>query len=331
MAEKQTAVGVFPDRAKAERAAARLRDAGFRDDQIGFAMQDKSGARGDEVRADGGDADAVARGDESLHDHPKTEGPSQAGEVAAKGASTGAVLGGLLGAAAVGLIPGIGPIAAGGILAGIVTGAGTGAAAGGLAGGLVGLGIPKEEAEFYQGEVEQGRVLLTVKAGDRYQEAQNVIEETGGYTQTHAHDETCGHFSTTRDQGTVELKEEQLNARKESTTRGEARIGKRVVEEERELEVPVTREEAVIERRPVDRRPADREIGEGQQEVRVPLREEQVRVDKEAVVTEEVSLGKRPVQDTRMVRDTVKREEAEIEEPTEAGTRTSRTGGEPLL
>lgn len=327
MAEKQAAIGVFPDRAKAEKAAERLREAGFRDDQIGFAMQ-----RAADTRGTGKGADALARGDESTHDHPRTEGPSQAGQVAAKGAGTGAVLGGLLGAAAVGLIPGIGPIAAGGILAGLVTGAVTGAAAGGLAGGLVGLGIPKEDAQWYQGEVEHGRVLLTVKAEDRYPEAQSVIEESGGYTKTHEHDESCGHMpSGERGGETVQLKEEELKARKESTTTGEARIGKRVVEEEKEIEVPVTREEAVIERRPVDRRAADHEIGEGRQEVRVPLREEQVRVDKEPVVTEEVSVAKRQVQDTKTVRDTVKREEAEIDEPESSRRGASRTGGEPLV
>jgi uncharacterized protein (TIGR02271 family) len=45
----------------------------------------------------------------------------------------------------------------------------------------------------------------------------------------------------------------------------------------------------------------------------VPVREEQVTVDKQPVVREEVSLGKRQVQDSQRVSDTVRREEARVE------------------
>ena len=47
-------------------------------------------------------------------------------------------------------IPGVGPIIAGGALASTLAGAGIGAAAGGLLGALVGLGIPEEEARYYE-------------------------------------------------------------------------------------------------------------------------------------------------------------------------------------
>jgi hypothetical protein len=76
--------------------------------------------------------------------------------------------------------------------------------------------------------------------------------------------------------------------------------------------VPVTREEVVIERRPVNRRPSDRPIGEGET-IEVPVREEVVDVEKRAVVYEEVEIGKRAVQDTERVTETVRREEARID------------------
>jgi uncharacterized protein (TIGR02271 family) len=76
--------------------------------------------------------------------------------------------------------------------------------------------------------------------------------------------------------------------------------------------VPVTREEVTIERHPVDRRPSDSPIGEAET-IRVPVREEQVVVDKQAVVYEEISVGKRDVQETQHVSDTVRREEAVID------------------
>ena len=50
------------------------------------------------------------------------------------------------------------------------------------------------------------------------------------------------------------------------------------------------------------------------EEIRIPVKEEKVNVSKETVVKEEVNVGKRKVQETETVRDTVRREEARIEE-----------------
>ena len=101
---------------------------------------------------------------------------------AAAGAIGGAIMGGLsgvlLGLGAV-LIPGIGPvIAAGPIVAGLV-GAGMGAAAGGLAGALVSWGIPEEEAEYYEEEFRSGRILVTVRANGREDEAREILLSHG--------------------------------------------------------------------------------------------------------------------------------------------------------
>jgi len=118
-----------------------------------------------------------------------------------------------------------------------------------------------------------------------------------------------------REQGqTVQLREEELQARKTEVEAGEVGIRKEVVTEQQTLDVPVTREEVTVERRPVDRRPADAPIGEGGEEIRVPVREEEVTVEKRPVVTEEIEIGKRQVQDTERVSGTVRREEARIEE-----------------
>jgi uncharacterized protein (TIGR02271 family) len=111
---------------------------------------------------------------------------------------------------------------------------------------------------------------------------------------------------------TVELREEELRARKTPVQAGEVGLHKEVVSEQKTMDVPVTREEAVVERRPVDRRPADRPIGEDES-IKVPLREERVEVEKRPVVTEEVEVGKRPVQETERVSGTVRREEARVE------------------
>ena len=59
---------------------------------------------------------------------------------------------------------------------------------------------------------------------------------------------------------------------------------------------------------------ADRPVGEGAGEsITVPVREEQVNVVKQPMVTEEVEVGKRKVRDAEQVSDTARREEARIE------------------
>jgi uncharacterized protein (TIGR02271 family) len=116
-----------------------------------------------------------------------------------------------------------------------------------------------------------------------------------------------------REQETLELREEELRARTRSVESGQVRVGKDVVEEKQTLDVPVTRDEVTIDRRPVDRRPADGGIGDDDASIRVPVHQEQVEVDKRAVVTEEINVGKRQVEEHVPVTGTVRREEARIE------------------
>jgi uncharacterized protein (TIGR02271 family) len=111
----------------------------------------------------------------------------------------------------------------------------------------------------------------------------------------------------------LQLREEELIARKRSVETETVGIRTEVVSEQRTLEVPVTREEVTIERHAVDRRPSDRPIAEGET-ISIPVREEEVTLEKKAVVYEEVNIGKRAVEDTEHVSGTVRREEAVINE-----------------
>jgi hypothetical protein len=98
---------------------------------------------------------------------------NKADEGAATGAVTGGALGGLTGLL-VGLgalaIPGIGPIMLAGAtattLATTLAGGAIGAAAGGLVGALIGLGIPEEEARFYNERLSQGDYLVIIDGTD---------------------------------------------------------------------------------------------------------------------------------------------------------------------
>jgi uncharacterized protein DUF3160/uncharacterized protein DUF2382 len=62
------------------------------------------------------------------------------------------------------------------------------------------------------------------------------------------------------------------------------------------------------------------------EEVRIPVREEKVNVSKDAVVTEEVKVGKRVVQDTEQVTGQVRKEEVKVEQKGDVDVRTRDTG-----
>ena len=111
---------------------------------------------------------------------------------------------------------------------------------------------------------------------------------------------------------TVPLREEELQVQKRPVQAGEVGFRKEVVTEQQTLDVPVTREEVVLERHPVEPRPADRRVGEGEP-LEVPVRKEEVTVEKQPVVYEEVEVGKRAVQDTERVSGTIRREVADVE------------------
>lgn len=125
----------------------------------------------------------------------------------------------------------------------------------------------------------------------------------------------------------IPLREEELRARKQPIE-GEVDIRKEVVSEQKTIDVPVTREEVVVEQRPVEPRPASQPIGEGG-DIRIPVRGERVEAEKETVVYGEVDVSKRQVQDTERLSGTVRREEAQVRE--EGDVEVHRTGGPDQL
>ena len=111
-----------------------------------------------------------------------------------------------------------------------------------------------------------------------------------------------------------------MRVHKERVSRGDVRLRKEVVSEKQNIEVPVTREELVIERVPGEGRDAaGAKVGSGEKEIRVPLTEERVQVEKKPVGNEEVRVGKRQVQDTKRVSDEVRHEELRTETEGDVG------------
>lgn len=149
-------VGVFDSAADAKRALEDLRDAHFSDKNIGVLSHDKDG-------------------DPDVKSFRDLEG-NHAGAGAAIGVAAGAGGGALwaLGIAA-GFLPAIGPVIAGGLLASIAASAATGAAAGLVVGSLVGLGIPDEEAAYYDSEFRKGGTIVVVQGEARTALAQTIL------------------------------------------------------------------------------------------------------------------------------------------------------------
>jgi hypothetical protein len=149
---------VFRDPAQAQEAVRALKQAGFRDEQIGVLAR---AAKGDQLSVDRATDSKVAEG-------------------SAVGAAAGAATGGLwaLGIAA-GILPALGPVVAGGLLASILASAGGGAAVGTLVGALVGLGIPEDDAAYYENEFKSGGTLLTVQVDGRAAEAWAILKRCG--------------------------------------------------------------------------------------------------------------------------------------------------------
>jgi uncharacterized protein (TIGR02271 family) len=118
---------------------------------------------------------------------------------------------------------------------------------------------------------------------------------------------------------TIQLKEEHLTAHKTPVRAGEVEVRKEVHTEHKTIQVPVEREEVVIERRPAGGTAATGDIRA--EEIRIPVKEEKVNVSKETVVKEEVSVGKRKVQGTETVSGDVRVEELKVEEKGDAKVR----------
>ncbi len=213
---------------------------------------------------------------------------------------------------------------------------------------LINMGLSRDEADYYAQAHQEGRSIVAVSDDGRYGDIMSILRQNGAhdfntrgsatrataYDQTTTRTRTAGQVEDYATTGTYErdtratgtardvedeqartlrLRAEQLQVEKERVQAGEVRLHKEVVAEQRNIDVPVTHEEVYIEERPIEGgRISNAPIGEGET-IRVPVREEQVNVTKETVVTGEVELGKRTVQETQHIRDTVRREEARLE------------------
>jgi uncharacterized protein (TIGR02271 family) len=242
------------------------------------------------------DADAVEDVDD-VHD-VKDAGPAHEGESHATtggAAAAGAVTGGVIGLAG-------GPV---------------GAALGAIGGAIV--GVAAERMMHSDDDAERAQAGLD-NDGDDNPLVEDRAEADARITET-----TYETAPTAQTRDRMQLREEQLQARTTPVQTGHVSLGKDVVEEQRTMDVPVKREEAVVERHAVERRPTDQPIGEGERSVDMPVHEERVTTEKQPVVYEKIGVDKRKITATQQVSDTVRREEARINTEGDANVREDDT------
>ena len=159
---------VFDSRREAESAVGELRGQGIDSSKLSVIGRDEDGTN---VTDGSGESTADTAGD------------------TVKGALGGAGLGAILGVAAL-AIPGVGPLAAAGAIAGsaipgaAALGAGAGAVAGGLTGMLKDHGVSDEDAEYYEGRINDGGIFVSVDASDGdvpTQSVREILSRNGGH------------------------------------------------------------------------------------------------------------------------------------------------------
>ena len=156
-------IGIFDTEHEAINVIKRLKEIGYREDDITVIAKDK---------------EKMERIDDQTD--VDTESPGDGSKVGA-GAAIGGAVGGLAAALpALGLlaIPGIGPILAAGPIAVILGGAVAGGVAGGLIGALTEMGVSDEDAKEYKHQIEQGKIIVMVEnKGDLSDEVNNTYRQ----------------------------------------------------------------------------------------------------------------------------------------------------------
>ena len=121
----------------------------------------------------------------------------------------------------------------------------------------------------------------------------------------------AGGRPATEGRETMTRAEEELQVGKREQEAGRARLRKWVETEPVEADVELRRETARVTREPVDQPVSGAELGE--QEVEVPLRQEEPVVEKEAVAKERIGLEKDVETERETVGGDVRKERVEIE------------------
>ena len=159
--------------------------------------------------------------------------------------------------------------------------------------------IPKDQAESYDGDVLRFRI--SQEDLDQYQHEPPSIWDSDSAQET-----TTYERDTTEER--IPLSEEKLDVSKKSQE-NQARVTKKPVTESKTVEVPLTREEVSIERRPASGQTEAKSPIQSEEEITIPLKREEAQVSKKPYVKEEAVIKKKAYKDTKEITEDLTSEE----------------------
>jgi uncharacterized protein (TIGR02271 family) len=168
--------------------------------------------------------------------------------------------------------------------------------------------IPQNEVESYSGDILRFRLSEEDIKSKYLQDSPPLpssAHSTNGIEKNQAKQEES-------ESSHVPLIEENLNISKREVTYKEATLIKEPVTETKTVEVPVTHEELIVERRPPTEATTSQDELKSpvttKEEIKIPLKKEEIEVRKEPYVKEEIVIKKRRVAETKTITEEVKSE-----------------------
>jgi uncharacterized protein (TIGR02271 family) len=164
--------------------------------------------------------------------------------------------------------------------------------------------VPQNEVESYDGNILRFK-LSEEEIKSKYSGDSPLALNTNTEKD---YEEEEGESESTR----VPLVEERLEISKRDVTYKEATLTKEPITETKTIEVPLTHEELIVERRSASESTTStsdlKPPVTSKQEIKIPLKKEEVEVKKEPYVKEEVVLKKRRITETKTITEEVKSE-----------------------
>lgn len=121
----------------------------------------------------------------------------------------------------------------------------------------------------------------------------------GGLVTSYLPHEETGYNDLNTHETKIQLHEEQLDIQKKRVQTGKVSMHKEIITEEKNITVPVNREELIIEKEI---------LGEEPEIIRIPIKEEQIEIKKHPVVLEDVSYHIEQFEENQHVEEALKKE-----------------------
>ena len=159
--------------------------------------------------------------------------------------------------------------------------------------------IPKDQAESYDGDVLKFK--FSEQELSQYQDeppSTRDVKSNSDITQENIQEEEK------TDEESVPLTEERLDVSKVSQE-NQATITKKPVTETKTEQVQLMHEEISIERRPPSGQTEAQSPIQSQEDIKIPLKREEVEVTKKPYVKEEIVVKRKPVTETRQISEEI--------------------------